>query len=37
MEMGRPRNFWLLLNIGGWSRVSGDRDIWRRTLEEEDE
>ena len=38
MEMGRLiSDFSLLLNIGGWSRVAGDRDIWRRTVEEEEE
>jgi hypothetical protein len=40
--VGRPRLRWednirrdsLLLNIRGWRRRAGDRDIWRRTSEE---
>jgi hypothetical protein len=39
--VGRPRLRWedirrdslLLLNIRGWRRWTGDRDIWRRTVE----
>jgi hypothetical protein len=41
--VGRPRLRWednirreslLLLHIRGWRRWAGDRDIWRRTIEE---
>jgi hypothetical protein len=41
--VGRPRLRWedsirrdslLLLNVRGWRRRAGDRDIWRRTTEE---
>jgi hypothetical protein len=39
--VGRPRLRWedirresLLLNIREWRRWAGDRDIWRRTVEE---
>jgi hypothetical protein len=39
--VGRPRLRWednirrdSLLNIRGWRRWAGDRDIWRRTTEE---
>jgi hypothetical protein len=41
--VGRQRLRWednvrrdslLLLNIRGWRRWAGDRDIWRRTIEE---
>jgi hypothetical protein len=42
--VGRPRLRWednirrdslLLLNVRGWRRGAGDRDIWRRTIEED--
>jgi hypothetical protein len=41
-SVGRPRLRWddnirrdsLLLNLRGWRRWAGDRDIWRRTIEE---
>jgi hypothetical protein len=40
--VGRPRLRWedvrrdsLLLNIRGWRRWAGDRDIWRGTTEED--
>jgi hypothetical protein len=41
-SVGRPRLRWednirrdsLLLNIRGWRRWAGDRDIWRGTIEE---
>jgi hypothetical protein len=41
--VGRPQLRWednmrrdslLLLNIRGWRRWAGDRDIWRQTIEE---
>jgi hypothetical protein len=40
--VGRPQLRWddirrdcsVLLNIRGWRRLAGDRDIWRRTTEE---
>jgi hypothetical protein len=41
-RVGKPLLRWedirrdslLLLNITGWRRPAGDRDIWRRTTEE---
>jgi hypothetical protein len=28
------RDFLLLLNVKGWRRLAGHRDIWRRTIED---